>query len=205
MATQVNAREFQEKGSVGSNIIRRVEVWGVDPNYVGAAKGNGIPLTLCRDSTGFIYQVLAGSAVGTSSPQPGEIWLINRTLGFWTFMARIQIPSPIIQTVTADQVPYTMLPCNRFVFGAPPSGTSWVVTFPNPTTAVQGDIYGFRNTSGGGTGYNGLLSLAAFANETIHGPNGFGAHSGASFVTDNKEWFCVGDTTASGGTSIGGS
>lgn len=205
MAQQVNSREFQEKGSVGSNIIRRVEVWGVDPSYVGAAKGTGIPLTLCRDSTGFIYQVLAGSAVGTSSPQPGEIWLINRTLGFWTFMSRIQIPSPLVQTVTANQVPYSMQPCNRFVFGAPPSGTSWVVTLPNPIIAVQGEIYGFRNTSGGGVDYNGLLSLAAFGNETIHGPNGFGAHSGASFVTDNKEWFCVGDTTASGGTSIGGS
>jgi hypothetical protein len=199
---QVNARAFQEGGSVGSNIVRRVEVWGVDPSYVGAAGGTGVPITMCRDSTGFIYQVLSESSVGTATPQPGEIWLINRTLGLWTFMARISLPSPITQTVTGS---YAMQPTNRFIFGAPPTDTSWAITFPNPITATQDQVYGFRNTSGGGTGYTGLLTLVAFSGETIHGPNGFGAHSGATFVTDNVDWYCIGDTTASGGTSIGGS
>jgi hypothetical protein len=201
-----NARAFAEQGSVGSNIIRRVEVWGVDPSYIGTAGGTGVPITMCRDSTGFIYQVLSESTVGAAVPQPGEIWLISRALGLWTFMARISLPSPITQTVTGS---YAMQPTNRFIFGAPPSGTTWSITFPNPITATQGEVYGFRNTSGGGTGYTGLLTLAPFGNETIHGPNGFGAHSGASFVVGqdpgNLAWFCIGDTVASGGSTIGGS
>lgn len=201
---QVNSRQFQETGSVGSNIIRRVEVWGVDPSYISAAGGTGVPITMCRDSTGYIYQVLSESAMGGATPQPGEIWLISRALGLWTFMARITIPSPITQTITGS---YQMLPSNRFVFGAVPSGTTWSVTFPNPITAVQGAVYGFRNTSGGGTNYNGWLSLAPFNSETIHGPNSFGAHAGATYVVGQDPgdlaWFCIGDTVASGGSSIG--
>jgi hypothetical protein len=203
---QTNARAFTEGGAVGSNIIRRVEVWGVNPSYsAGTADGStgnasGVPITMCRDSTGFLYQVLAESAVGTSIPQPGEIWLINRTLGLWTFMARISLPSPIVQTVTDS---YDMQPTNRYVFGAPPDNTTWSVRFPNPITATQGETYGFRNVSGNTGPTSGLLSLAAFGSEAIHGPNGFHGHTGAVFVTDNKEWFCVGESTTSEG-SIGG-
>jgi hypothetical protein len=200
-----NARAFEEQGMVGSNIIRRVEVWGFDPNYSSTNNGPGIPVTLCRDSTGFIYQVLGQSGMGTVAPQVGDTWLINRTLGLWTFMARISILSPITQYLTeASSFPYTMVPSNRFIFAAPPNGTTWAVTLPNPITAVQGEVYGFRNVSGGGTGYNGLLTLSPFSSEAIHGPNAFGAHSGATFVSDNKEWFCIGDTVASQSTQIGG-
>jgi hypothetical protein len=201
---QVNARSFAEEGLVGSNIIRRVEVWGYTPNYQSAAGGD-LPVTLCRDSTGYLYQVLGQSGMGTSNPQVGEIWLINRSLGLWTFMARLAIPSPIVQLLSDTTQQYAMVPSNRFVFGSVPNGKSWSVKFPNPITGVQGEIYGFRNSNGGGTGYNGILNLAAFASETIHGPTSFGAHSGASFVTDNIGWWCVGDTTASGDSEIGGS
>jgi hypothetical protein len=194
-----NARAFAESGSVGSNIIRRVEVWGVDPNYT-ASNGISVPLALCRDSTGYTYQVFLMSAVGGSQPQVGETWLISRALGLWTFMALLLVPSPIVQTVTGS---YKMQPCNRYVFGSVPNGQNWTVTFPNPITAIQGATYGFRNTSGGGTGYDGVLALAPFNNETIHGPSGFGAHSGGTFVCDNVGWYCVGDTTAAGGANIG--
>jgi hypothetical protein len=199
-ASHINTRAFQEGGAVASNIVRRVEVWGVDPAYQSVA-GLSIPLAVCRDSTGYIYQVLQASAMGTSVPQVGETWLISRALGLWTFMARVSLPSPITQTVKAS---YVMQPSNRFVFGAPPSGTNWSVTLPNPITAVQGDVYGVRNTSGGGTHYTGTMSLTPFSSETIHGPSSFGAHSGGMFVSDNVSWFCIGDTTASGNSQIGG-
>jgi hypothetical protein len=161
---------------------------------------------MCRDSTGFLYQVLAESSVGTAIPQPGEIWLINRTLGLWSFLARISLPSPITQTIFGS---IQMEPTNRFIFGAPPSGTTWSVTLPNPITATPDQVYGIRNTSGGGTGYDGLLTLAPFSTETIHGPQSFGAHSGATFVVgqdpNNVAWFCIGEATTSSGGKLGGS
>jgi hypothetical protein len=200
---QVNSREFQEKGSVGSNVIRRVEVWGVDPSYVGSAGNPGIPITLCRDSTGFIYQVLAQSAMGTSAPQPGEIWLINRTLGLWTFMARLTVPSPITQTLKDGVTSYSMQPCNRMVFASVPNNTTVAVTFPNPITGIQDAVYGFRNLSGGGSGYNGIIALIPFGSEAIHGPTSLGAHSGAMYVTDNKDWFCIGESVTRGGHEAG--
>jgi hypothetical protein len=199
----VNSRAFAEGGAVGSNIIRRVEVWGMDPAYT-TSSGLQVPIALCRDSTGYIYQVLQASGMGSSTPQPGETWLISRALGLWTFMARVALPSPIVQTLAAGVSHYAMQPSNRFVFAFPASGQSVEVTFPNPITAVQGDVYGFRNTAGGGTGYTGALVIAGFSGETVHGPGSLGAHSGASFVCDNKEWFCVGDTTAASGTEVGG-
>lgn len=204
-ASRINTRAFQEGGAVASNIVRRVEVWGVDPAYQSVA-GLSIPLAVCRDSTGYVYQVLQASAMGTSVPQVGETWLISRALGLWTFMARVSLPSPITQTVQAS---YVMQPSNRFVFGAPPTGQDWSVTLPNPITAVQGDIYGVRNTSGGNPSppplYTGTVSLTPFSSETIHGPTSFGAHSGGMFVSDNVGWYCVGSTTTAGGSELGGS
>ena len=203
---QVNSREFQEKGSVGSNILRRVEVWGVDPSFVTqTGPPQGIPITLCRDSTGFIYQVLAQSAMGTSAPQPGEVWLINRALGLWTFMARLSVPSPISQTLKAGVTSYSMQPCNRMVFVGVPNNVTVAITMPNPITSVQEAVYGFRNLSGGGTGYKGIIALIPFGSEAIHGPTSIGAHSGVTYVTDNKDWFCIGEAVTSGGTEVGGS
>lgn len=188
----VNARAFAESGLVGSNIIRRVEVWGVDYNYQSQKGAPILPLAVCRDSTGYTYQVLLYSGMGTSNPQVGETWLISRALGLWTFMARILLPSPIVQFVTAN---YAMQPSNRFVFANVPSGSSYTVTFPNPITGVQGEVYAVRNNNPGGTGYNGTLALSAFSGELIRGPTSFGASSGASFMTDNVNWFCIGHTT----------
>lgn len=199
-----NARAFQENGSVVSNIIRRVEVWGVNPDYAGK-DGINIPITMCRDATGFLYQVFQASAMGNATPQLGEWWLISRALGLWTFLSRIAMPTPMTQTLASGATEYVMQPSNRFVFAFPGSGQTCTITLPNPITAVQGDIYGVRNTSGGGTGYTGRVNLAPFSGETIHGPNSFGAHSGAMYVCDNVAWYCLGSDTTSGGSGIGGS
>jgi hypothetical protein len=199
-----NARAFQESGSVVSNIIRRVEVWGVDPDWKNDAGTVNIPLTMCRDATGFLYQVFQTSSMGNAIPQVGEWWLISRALGLWTFLSRLAVPTPITQTLAEGTHAYQMMPSNRFVFAFPNSGQTCTITMPNPISGVQGDVYGVRNTSGGGTNYTGTVNLAPFNNEQIHGPSVFGAHSGAMFVTDNHDWFCLGDSVASAGTQIGG-
>lgn len=186
----VNTRAFQEGGSVGSNIIRKVEVWGVDYNFSDQNVQN-MPMSFCRDSTGYLYQVLLLSGMGTSQPQVGETWLISRALGLWTYMARVALPSPIVQFVVAD---YNMVPSNRVVLANVPSQSTINIKLPNPITGIQGEVYAVRNSNPGGSGYSGNLGLLPFNTELIRGPITFGATSGASFVTDNKNWFCVGET-----------
>jgi hypothetical protein len=181
----VNARAFQEQGSVSPTVTRRVQVWGVDPGFPGA------PVTLCTDGIGKIYMVFRGSNMGTTQPEVGETWLINRALGLWTFLTRVGVSSPVVQVVTAS---YNMISSNRFVIADVPSGTSYAIRFPPPQAAVQGELYGMRNTAAPLTPpavYSGGIAIAPNTNETISGPTLLGATTGAQFVTDNKGWYCV--------------
>jgi hypothetical protein len=183
-----NARAFQEQGSVVSNITRLVTVWGVDPGFPGNQQ-----LTLCNDSVGKLYMVFRGSTMGKTQPEVGEVWLINRTMGLWTFMTRISVTSPIVQTVTGA---YDMVGSNRFVLGNVPNSRSFLIKFPPPAAAIQGELYGMRNTAAGGGGYDGVIIISPNASEIISGPTTLGAHTGAQFVTDNVDWFCVGMTSS---------
>jgi hypothetical protein len=186
MSPTANARAFQEQGSVTSTITRKVTVWGVDPGFPG-----GQQLTLCNDDVGKIYMVFRSSAMGTSQPEVGEIWLINRTLGLWTFMTRLAVTSPIVLVVTSG---YEMTGSNRFVIANVPSGESFTIKFPPPQAAVQGELYGMRNTAAPLTPpavYSGGIAIAPNTNETISGPTLLGATTGAQFVTDNNGWYCV--------------
>lgn len=180
---QTNARAFQENGSVSPTVVRRVVVWGLDPGF---PQGQ---VTLCQDSVGKLYIVFRGSAMGTAQVEVGETWLINRSMGQWTFMTRIAVSSPTIQTVQAS---YKMVSSNRFVLANVPSGQSYTITFPPPQAAILGELYGMRNTAASGTG---TIAIAPHASETISGPTSLGAHTGAQFVTDNTNWFCTGMTS----------
>jgi hypothetical protein len=180
----INARAFQEQGSVGSNVTRRVTVWGVDPGYPG-----GQQVTLCTDGIGKIYMVFRGSAMGNAQPEVGETWVINRALGLWTFLTRMSVSSPVVQVVTAD---YQMTSSNRFVVADVPTTQSYTIKFPPPQAAIQGEMYGMRNSASLGTG---VVIIAPNASETISGPTSLGTNTGASFITDNTSWFCMGMTS----------
>jgi hypothetical protein len=186
--TTGNARAFQEQGSIVSNITRRVTVWGVDPGFPG-----GQQLTLCNDDVGKIYMVYRGSAMGTEQPEVGELWLINRALGLWTFMTRLSVSSPVVYVAASG---YDMIGSNRFVVADVPTSQSYPIKFPPPQSAIQGQLYGMRNTNAGSVGYTGSITVVPYGSEIISGPTILGAHTGAQYVTDNTDWFCVGQTTS---------
>ena len=59
-------------------------------------------------------------------------------------MTRLAVTSPIVLVVTSG---YEMTGSNRFVIANVPSGESFTIMFPPPQAAVQGELYGMRNTA----------------------------------------------------------
>ena len=181
----VNARAWQEKGSVGSNISRRVTVWGVDPTFPRGA------LTMCIGGSGELYQVMRGSHLGDVQPQVGETWLIDRTMGLWTFVARLAVPSPPVQTLTYSAGgSYAMVSSNRFVFVNVALNGSFTISLPPPLDAVQGELYGVRNLNTSTTGTS-TLTVAPYANETIYGATTYSNRNGGTYITDGTDWYGV--------------